>query len=536
MKKEKKVKKEPEKEIEKIDTKETKEVNTKKPKKLGKKIVTALNKIVDKIKDYIKFHKNQVVRTVTSLGILVAVVIIAIIAKNIIVGAGIGNIGYPIIYQKSNNDIYMLKHGADVEEKKQIKKMQGTGNIEYSNTSNRYVLFKNDQDLYVYDAKKEESTKVIDNISFNYGFTPNDKYIYGQDGDNDLYVYDFKEPKQLLDNGITSIQDFNDKSMIYEKKSALYFISFDVNKEDRTKLVDGFIIAELSEDGKYVLYTNSNNVLYRYDVKKDKHTKIASDVDSFYCDDKSCKNMYYIQSVPTFVLNYYDGSKSKKLVDDVYNIVDIDVEKRKVLYTTLSKDELTLNYLYKNNKPTVVTENYDYTSSVIMTKDSLYYIDDENNLMYAKINGSSIGKAKKIAKEVQSELYPYKDGVYYYKNINEKNGATYYVAQGTKTTKVADDISRNSIIISNDEKSLYFLQEVTGNLGTFKVFDGKKTTKISDDVKKFTYIKDDGVYFLSDYNDTTKTGTLYRYDGKKEKIDTNINYMVEYIPKTNDKE
>ena len=61
--------------------------------------------------------------------------------------------------------------------------------------------------------------------------------------------------------------------------------------KDKTELVNGFSIAEFSKDGKAVLYTNSNNVLYRYDIKKKKHTKIASNVETFYCDEKSCDEM-----------------------------------------------------------------------------------------------------------------------------------------------------------------------------------------------------------------------------------------------------
>lgn len=534
MAKEKEIKKDTEKK--EVEKKETKKIDIKKlAKKLGSKIEKSIKKLIDKTKDYVRFHKNQVVRTLTSLGIIIAVVIIAIIAKNIIVGAGVGNVSYPIIYQKSNNDMYMLEHGAKPANKEQIKKMQSTGNIEYSNTTNRYILFKNADDLYVYDTKKDEATKVIDDISYSYGFTPKDTYIYGQDNDSDLYVYDFKNSKQLLDGGITSVQDYTDKNIIYEKDSALYFVSFDATKEDRTKLVEGYVMAELSENGKYVMYTNSNNTLYKYDIKKEKHAKIASDVDSFYCDDSSCNTMYYIQSSPTFILNYYTNNKSTQLTDNIYNIVDIDVKARKVLYTVTDNNELSLYYLYKNNKPTKVTDDYDYTSSVIMTKDALYYVDDENNLMYAKMNGSSIGKAKKVAKEVQSELYSYDNGVYYYKNINDNNDATYYIAVGTKTTKIADDISRESIMISNNNKSIYYMNDMSGNTGTLKVFNGKKSTKISENVRRYSYIKDDGVYYITDYSDTTKTGTLYRYDGKNTKIETDVNYIVETTPNEKEK-
>lgn len=173
MAKEKEIKKDTEKK--EVEKKETKKFNIKKlVKRIAKKIATVTKKIVDKTKDYVRFHKNQVVRTLTSLGILVAVVIIAIIAKNIIVGAGIGNIGYPIIYQKSNNDVYILEHNASKDKAKEVEKMESTGSVEYANTSDKYVLFKSGQDLYLYNTKKDESTKILENVSYNYGFTPKD--------------------------------------------------------------------------------------------------------------------------------------------------------------------------------------------------------------------------------------------------------------------------------------------------------------------------------------------------------------------------
>lgn len=534
MAKEKKVKKDTEKEIEKtekVDKKETKKFNIKKVcKRLVKKLATACKKLVDKTKDYVRFHKNQVVRTLTSLGILVAVVIIAIIAKNIIVGAGIGNVGYPVIYQKSNNDVYMLEHGASKDKAKEVEKMESTGSVEYANTSDKYVLFKSGQDLYLYNTKKDESTKILENVSYNYGFTPKDSYVFVQNNLGDLYSYDFKEPAQLLDNGITTIQAYSDNSIIYEKDGELKYISFDATKEDKTTLINSYIIADISEDGKTVLYTNSNNVLYRYDVKKDKHTKISNGVEKVYCEDKSCKKIYYIKSEQDTTIEYYNGSKSKTLATDVYDIVGIDLDTKQIVYTELNDDKLSLYYLYKTKKPKKVTTNYDYGSSVVLTKEAIYFINKDSKLIHVKVNGSSVGKEKELSKEVQGTLTKFGDGVYFYKNINDKTDATYYVADGTKVTKIADDIRRGELIPSLNEKNLYYISDMDGKLGTLSVFDGKDSKKIAEGVQSKLYVKGETIYYIANYEDSTKTGTLYRYDGSKKELSSGVSYIVTTTP------
>lgn len=529
MAKEKEIKKDTEKK--EVEKKETKKFNIKKlVKRIAKKIATATKKLVDKTKDYVRFHKNQVVRTLTSLGILVAVVIIAIIAKNIIVGAGIGNIGYPIIYQKSNNDVYILEHNASKDKAKEVEKMESTGSVEYANTSDKYILFKSGQDLYLYNTKKDESTKILENVSYNYGFTPKDSYVFVQDNLGDLYSYNFKEPAQLLDNGISTIQAYSDDSIIYEKDGELKYISFDASKEDKTTLINSYILADVSEDGKAVLYTNSNNVLYRYDVKKDKHTKISNGVEKVYCEDKSCKKIYYIKSEQDTTIEYYNGSKSKTLATDVYDIVGIDLDTKQIVYTELNNDKLSLYYLYKTKKPKKVTTNYDYGSSVVLTKEAIYFINKDSKLIHVKVNGSSVGKEKELSKEVQGTLTKFGDGVYFYKNINDKTDATYYVAEGTKVTKIADDIRRGELIPSLNEKNLYYISDMDGKLGTLSVFDGKDSKKIAEGVQSKLYVKGETIYYIANYEDSTKTGTLYRYDGSKKELSSGVSYIVTTTP------
>ena len=112
-----------------------------------------------------------------------------------------------------------------------------------------------------------------------------------------------------------------------------------------------------------------------------------------------------------------DGKESTTLTDEVYQLIKTDAENQRVIYTVINNNDLTLKYIYKNKKPVTVTTDYDYESSVVVIDDSLYYVNSKSELIYRKINGSSLGKEKVISKEVQGSLNEYANGVYFYKKV-----------------------------------------------------------------------------------------------------------------------
>ena len=92
-------------------------------------------------------------------------------------------------------------------------------------------------------------------------------------------------------------------------------------------------------------------------------------------------------------------SLSKTLATDVYDIVGIDLDTKQIVYTELNNDKLSLYYLYKTKKPKKVTTNYDYGSSVVLTKEAIYFINKDSKLIHVKVNGSSVGKEKELSKD-----------------------------------------------------------------------------------------------------------------------------------------
>lgn len=499
-------KKEIKKDIEKEEIKENK-----------KEKINLKNKLVKIFKN----NKSTIIKSTVSVAAIIVVIFVLIASINAIKTNSLDNIDYPLVYQRKNGEIVLLK-SKDKEGKDGtiLSTSDGTGYTTYGNKSNRYVLTKKGNDLYVFDTKKNnEATKISDDTSI-YGFSKEDSYVYLVDSDFDLYSYNFKEAKMLLDAGITSVKDYSDKAIIYEKNDKLYFVSFNPDKNDKVELVNGYKIAEFSEDGKAILYTNSNNALYRFDIKKKKHTKIASDVETFYCDKKSCDKMYYTISEGS-ELYYYNGKKNKLITENIFQIEDIDVENQTIVFSSLSASTVNLYYQVGTKEPQLLNGEYTLTNNAILADNNIYYTDKNMDLLLFDINSK---KTEVISEEIESSLKVYKNGIYFSKNSDEKSNATFYIAVNGKVRKIADDIKETKVVLSNDGKKIYYLKDVENNkAGILYVFDGKENKQVAGNVNKFLYIRDDMVYYITDFDTENRIGNLYRYNGKKStKIDENI--------------
>lgn len=494
-----------------------KDIETKEESKL------TFNDIKKKCLKYIKENKESIVKATVSVIVIVFIIIVGIVAVDTIKQNSLDNIDYPLVYRKESGEIILLESEDETgKDGYVLSTSDGTGYTTYGNTSNRYVLTKKENDLYIYDTKKEEKpSKIADDIS-NYYFSDNDSYVIFTDSDSDLFSYNYKEAKKTLDGNVEGIIDYSDKAVIYEQVGKLQLINMNPSKGKKITIVKGFKSAMFSDDGKAVLYTNSNDVLYRYDIKKDKHTKIGNKVDRFYCDSKSCKNVYFTSNEVKYTLSYYDGKKTTKLVEGFYDIVDVNVEEKIVLYTKSISDSLIMYYKKANNKEYRIDKEVSVGNKAKFIDDGVYLIDKNKELFYAKINGNDLGKLKSVDQEVQSGLMDFNGGIYYSKNGNKNSEATFYVVKNGKKVKVNDDIKETKISVSNNGKKLYYIADVENNAGTLYVFDGKNNKKIAENVYKLLYIRDEMIYYLKDYNVNERYGKLYRYNGKSTKIEDRV--------------
>ena len=482
--------------------------------------------IKEKCLKYIKENKENIIKATVSVIVLVLVVTLGMAAIDVIIENSTGNIKYSLVYKRENGEIALLKPEDDSGKKSIIlSKTDGTGYTTYANKTNRYILMKKDTDLHIYDVKKDESIKIADNTS-TYFFSDNDDYVLIQDTDNDMYSYNHKEAKKILDSGITGIRDYGKKGVIYEKNKKLYYISYNPEKEDKVELVKGVDIAEFSKNEKYVLYTNSNKALYRYDIKKKKHKKIASDVETFYCDSESCDTLYYTVLASDYSINYYNGKKTEKIVGELRNIEYINTDEKSVIYTRIIDGEEVLCFKKGTANEIKLSDNFTHLGGIKLVGDEIYYINDKNELNYAKVTGLSNGKAKVIDKEVESVLYDFNDGIYYFKNSDDdKQESTFYIAKNGKKIKVADDIYQESIKVSNDGNKIFYIKDRQDYQGELYMFDGKTSRKISEKVHTFLYIRDDLVYYLKDFDVEKRYGTLYKYTNKNTKIEEKVSEL-----------
>lgn len=494
----------------------------KKKKKINiKKVLVRLKRIICN-KKFLKI-----------VGLLVAVLLVLVVIINIINGNK--GIDYPVIYNNNDADLYLLS-SKEKSDSNAIKLAAGesVSNVIYANTTNKYVLFQKNEDLYIYKSnKKGETTKVIDNISMAM-FTDNDKYVIALDGDNNLYVYNYKSSNKI-DKKVSTIIDYNDDYVLYEKDNVVYLKSLNHKKDDRIKVSSSYsTYIEFSEDGKNVIFIDGEGKLYTYNIKKDSKKEIDKKVVNFYCDKKSCDHMYYVTSGNTKKIVYYDGKK-EDIAKDVYLVYDTNLDNKQVVYVTLKDNKYTIYYQKGTKSAEKVDGKLDSVRFVrLINGKEIYYITGGNEVRYAKINGSKISDKETLAKDVVGYLHLYKKGYAFVTDVDEYSNGTLYIARNGKAKKIDEKINSSLITVSKKGDKIYFVKDynISGDLYYTK---GKKSKLIESDIHSYQYFKDDLLYFVKDYNVSTARGNLYRYSGKTIKIAENVTRVasspVEYIEK-----
>lgn len=432
-------------------------------------------------------------------------------------------VDYSIAYVTSDGDMYIMGSKAKDEGKAiKLANKGSVGDIVYANTTNRYVLFKKKEALYLYDVKKkDETTKIVDN-ALKYEFSPDDKYIVIIDGEKKLRVYNFKVT-ETLDSNVDDYEGIYSNKIVYKKEGKLYIRSLNYKKDDKQKITEESSNEKYSEDGKKVLYIDSDKNLQEYIVGKKNSNKIASNVTNYYCDTESCNKLFYISDKDGKEIHYYDGKTSTKVAEDIYSISDFDTDKEEIIYTVLDKNKYTL-YFQKVGKEAARIEK-DLTS-IRMVKlfegKEIYYINGKNEVRYAKINGAKVGSVKTIGEDVVGSLFLNKDGYAFVSNVDSNSNGTLYVAKNGKAKKIDTDVNNSIIVVNTKGDKLYYYKDYSNSSGTLYVLNGSKSKKIAEEVYAFEYIKDDLIYYLKDYNLSSAAGDLYRYTGKNEKIAENV--------------
>lgn len=448
-------------------------------------------------------------------------------------------VDYSVVYKTNENKLMLLKHNGDSCDAIKLSGEGSANYVMYANTTDKYVLFVKNDGLYLYDSKsKEQTTKLVSNVSDYYNFTKDDKYIVMKDDNSNLYVYDYKGDKERIDTAIKNVEGLSNKNIIYVKDGALYVKGLKASKDDKEKITDSVLQAKVTLDGKYVYYIDGTRTLKVYNVSKKSSVEIDDRATQMFIDEESGK-MYYMvsESARYYNLYYYNGKKSEKVAEEIYNVVDYDADKGQVLY--LKKDNTVYDLYYqKGTKKADLVEGKlksIVTNGHIYNNEAIYYVTSKDVLNYAKINGAKIKRVIKVSDNVNSALYLTEHGFAYLTDIDDKSMGELYIAKGPKAKKIDSNVYSSQLKISNNGKKIYYLKDYKNGKGDLYVTSGGKGKQLVKNVYSYQYANDKLIYYIKNYSLVSNRGDLYRYDGKSEKIQKDVYASIATMPEVYNK-
>jgi hypothetical protein len=156
----------------------------------------------------------------------------------------------------------------------------------------------------------------------------------------------------------------------------------------------------------------------------------------------------------------------------------------KLCYFTLSKETNTDIALFSassdksDGKTKILT--YEYGGSYLTTDDGIYYLEDaengigdlyfNDNKVDSDVEGGTLTSLKKAS------------GILYCADYDDdKDSATLYIYEGSKSTKISDDVG-SFCVGSKDSVAMLVDYSVKRHEGDLKVFKNNKLISIDDDV------------------------------------------------------
>ncbi len=413
---------------------------------------------------------------------------------------------YGVVYTNDDGDLMVV--GANG--KKPVKLANDSSNdVQYANTTERFILFTKDDNLYLYDKKKGEDTTKIDKDVSSFGFSDDDKYIYYVNDEDELYTY--KKESKKIDSDVTYVVGTIDNNIVYSKDDELYFRNMN-GKKDKVKVASDVKNQALSEDGSKILYQTDDNDLYIYKVSSKKATKLASDVNTILdANEDLDKIMYTDIDDDTYFIK---GTKATKLVSEA-NVLDTSIEDEQLVY---EKDD-ELFYQKGTKKAVKIDDAENVKNAYIYNGNEVYYTvanDDKNELYYSKV-GSKASSPKSVLDDAYSYVYTYYDkGLIAFSNVESYVGELNLI-KGGKATKITDDVKTTSITPNHKGNKLYFLGNYDSKDGSGSLMSttSKKAKTLADDVKDYDYVKDNLIYVSSGYSSKSGKFDLNVYNGRK---------------------
>ena len=141
----------------------------------------------------------------------------------------------------------------------------------------------------------------------------------------------------------------SDSLVTYLKGDEKNLYQYDISKDSKEKIASEVIDYKVSDDGKKIVYINSENSIYLKKNDKEKE-KIASDVSSFEHLTGDFTTVYYTKDDSLY--KQVEGKEKLEIASDVYDVIKI-YDSGEVYYTTRKNQEISLmNYVNDDMKST----------------------------------------------------------------------------------------------------------------------------------------------------------------------------------------
>lgn len=364
----------------------------------------------------------------------------------------------------------------------------------------------------------------------------------------------------LIENNISDYRVSDDGDLVtYRANGALYQYSLLRGKSEVISSV-GVKNYFMSEDGKKIVYLNKNDELWYKELGKDKE-KLDDVISKVYYVNTDLNTVYYKkyntlykkevgkdpvkidEGINIYCISAYDSGEMyyvtyENNVDmlwyfDGENSVNISKRMGKSFFAAKEKAAMVIPLsgkwsLLVGDKVTPIDGNIEF-ARISDDGKTVYYIASKENscgdLYKIKISGDRVSEPVLYDTDIVFGMQFLDDDdmfVYYKEEITdgEYSLALYYNGE-----RMGSNVYRGNLKYDEETDKLYYISDWNDetNSGTLKVYNGKIKT-ISEGVYRFDLSLDGKVVFLTDYKVNSRKGDLYAYNGKKTiKLDEDVN-------------
>ena len=475
-----------------------------------------LSKVFKRIGNLVSEFMNKSFGKVKGKHIVGGILLVIVLVLGILGISSLSNkvVDYPVIYNNSIGNLLLLDANSKDNDPIKLSSSDNTSSVKYANTTDKYVLFKKNNALFLYNEKSKDNTTKILNDVLDYEFSLNDKYIVATNTESTLYIAPVGKDKVKIEDEIKLFR-VSENNVLYVKGTDLYVRDVNPKKDKNTKITDEYSNGvKFSNDGSKIFYVDTNGSLRVYDISKKKDTKIDDDIDYYYASDDGDK-LYYKVYDDEGTIYYYDGKNNTKIVSDVI-LQSVNVDSKYIIYSQENNGKEELYFKNGEKEAYLIEKDIDIIQTIYILDNYIYYQNGDNELKVVKVKGNKTTKAKTVVKDVSS-VTKYEDGLAVIAKVDNESSGTLYKISKDDSKKIDTNVYNSYVKTSEDGKKVYYLKDYSSTSGKLYVLSGNKTKEIETDVYKYEVANSSHIFMIRGYSTSSGKGDLYINSGKKGK-------------------